>query len=366
MIQTDFCLNHADFSLDVRLELPSRGVTALFGPSGSGKSSFLRCLAGLSRPQRGKLSVNGVAWQDSERNFFLPPHRRPVGMVFQDAALFPHLTVEQNLAFATRRRKEAVDDLQSRQQLIELLGIGHLSNRRPDTLSGGEKQRVAIARALFSSPEILLLDEPLAALDDKRKAELLPYLDKLQRQLEIPVVYVSHSPQEVARLADHLVLLNNGSVAATGPVDELLPDILPDAGLPYVHEEDAFALLNGEVCEHAQEDFLSRITVGNHSLWVRQVERPAGSKIRLRVLARDVSITLHECHDSSILNILPAQVDNVIHTQEGVALVKLKLTGRDADNASLVARITLRSSRYLNLQPGRLVFAQIKAVAPLE
>lgn len=365
MIHADFCLRHPEFSLEVNLDLPARGVTALFGPSGSGKSSFLRCLAGLSRPQRGKLVVNGSAWQDDERKIFLPAYQRPVGMVFQDAALFPHLNVERNLAFATRRRKTISDDLPKRIHLIELLGIGHLVKRMPETLSGGEKQRVALARALFSQPQVLLLDEPLAALDEKRKAELLPYLDRLHQELEIPIVYVSHAPQEVARLADHLVLLKDGKVTAAGSATELLPEILPKFDLPYVHEEEAFSLLSGVVCDHAPEDFLTRITVGRHSLWVRRVHKPVGAEVRMRVLARDISIALHECHDSSILNILPAQIESLAHTQEGVVLVKLKLNGPD-ESAGLVARITMRSSRHLNLRPGQLVFAQIKAVAPLE
>ncbi|HTH93777.1 MAG TPA: ATP-binding cassette domain-containing protein, partial [Rhodocyclaceae bacterium] len=203
MIEADFALTLPGFELSTRVQLPSHGVTALFGPSGSGKSTMLRCLAGLARPE-GRLIVSGETWQDNKK--FLAPHQRPIGMVFQDSVLFPHLDVQQNLDFGAKRvRASHGSAALNSQNLIELLGIGHLLKRNTGKLSGGEKQRVAIARALFSRPQLLLLDEPLAALDAQRKAELLPYLDTLHRELKIPVVYVSHAPEEVARLADYIV-----------------------------------------------------------------------------------------------------------------------------------------------------------------
>ncbi|HEX5756043.1 MAG TPA: molybdenum ABC transporter ATP-binding protein, partial [Arenimonas sp.] len=219
-IAAKFALDWPGFALDVELALPARGVSALFGPSGSGKTTVLRCLAGLERA-RGAMRVGNEVWQDQAR--FLPTHRRPIGYVFQDAALFPHLSVLGNLRYGQRRSRDASSvDLK---QAIELLGIGDLLDRKPDTLSGGERQRVAIARALAVGPRLLLLDEPLAALDAARKREVLPYLETLHESLDIPVVYVSHSSDEVARLADHLVLLDAGRVRAQGPLLQLAADL---------------------------------------------------------------------------------------------------------------------------------------------
>jgi molybdate transport system ATP-binding protein len=352
MIEADFTLTLPGFELETQLMLPIHGVTALFGPSGSGKSTLLRCLAGLSRPQRGRLVVNGAIWQDSKT--FVPPHLRPVGMVFQDAALFPHLNVQQNLDFGARRsrNKSAGTD-----NLIELLGIGHLLTRRTDTLSGGEKQRVAIARALFSAPQLLLLDEPLAALDAQRKAELLPYLEALHRQLDIPVVYVSHSPEEVARLADHIVQLGNGRIIGSGPAMEVFPRL----ELPFTQQEGVFTLLAGSVHAQDEQDHLTQVDIGGHLLWVRRIAKPVGSPVRLRLLARDISLALDADHESSILNSLYVEVTGMEETEPGRMLIKLNLGG-----GTLLSRITTRSARALKLQLGQKVYAQIKGVAPLE
>jgi len=211
LIQARFRIEHPGFALALDLHLPGRGVTALFGHSGSGKTSCLRCFAGLDRPRDGYLRVNGELWQDSASGQFLAPHQRPIGYVFQDANLFPHLSVRRNLAFG-QQRIAAASRRVALEQALELLGIEHLLQRMPASLSGGERQRVAIARALLTSPRLLLMDEPLASLDLKRKQEVLPYLERLHQELEIPVLYVSHAPDEVARLADHLVLLENGQV----------------------------------------------------------------------------------------------------------------------------------------------------------
>jgi molybdate transport system ATP-binding protein len=271
MIEIDFQLDRPDFTLKPRLELPAHGVTALFGPSGAGKSTILRCLAGLERPQRGRLAVNGNVWQDDAQGIFVPPHERPVGMVFQDAALFPHLNVQQNLDFGRRRSPQTkqVDD-----GLIDLLGIRHLLKRNTDTLSGGEKQRVAIARALYSSPELLLLDEPLAALDAARKAELLPYLESLHEQLDIPVLYVSHAPVEVVRLADHIVLLEGGQVSQAGPAI----DVFPYLETLVQSKEAAFALLLGRIHAHDAGDHLSEVDLGGEKMWVRSIDKPVGQR----------------------------------------------------------------------------------------
>ncbi|HEY1181027.1 MAG TPA: molybdenum ABC transporter ATP-binding protein, partial [Rhodocyclaceae bacterium] len=323
MIEADFTLSLPGFSLEAKLELPIHGVTALFGPSGSGKSTLLRCLAGLSRPQRGRLVVNGEIWQDEDR--FLPPHKRPVGMVFQDAALFPHLNVRQNLAYGASRSKRgsrSVDTSKADDDLIELLGIGHLLERRTEMLSGGEKQRVAIARALFSAPKLLLLDEPLAALDGARKGELLLYLDQLHRQLDIPVVYVSHAPEEVARLSDHIVQLHDGRIQHSGSVMGVFPYLQQ----PLTHEEGIFTLLSGTIELHDSNDHLTQVSIGAHRLWVRYIDRPVGSPMRLRLLARDVSLSLDPgARESSILNTLRATVAGMEETAPGRTLVRLAL-----------------------------------------
>jgi molybdate transport system ATP-binding protein len=358
MIAADFKLTLAGFELETHVELPSRGVTALFGPSGSGKSTLLRCLAGLSRPQRGRLIVHDEIWQD-EKNF-VPPHQRPVGMVFQDAALFPHLSVQQNLDYGAKRsslgKKRKAPGTEN---LIELLGIGHLLQRRTEALSGGERQRVGIARALFSAPQMLLLDEPLAALDAQRKAELLPYLDQLHQQLDIPVIYVSHSPEEVARLADYIVQLDNGRIIRTGEAIDVFPSLLQPMGL----DEGVFTLLLATIELQDRHDFLTQVSVGQHKLWVRYIDRPIGSPVRLRLQARDISLSLNPAsRDSSILNTLQAEIAGLEETAPGRTLVKLKLN----DGPLLLSRITTRSAHALQLRLGQHIYAQIKGVAPLE
>ena len=360
MIEADFTLSLPGFELETQLNLPIHGVTALFGPSGSGKSTLLRCLAGLSRPQHGRLVVNGAVWQDDKH--FVPPHQRPVGMVFQDAALFPHLNVRQNLDYGARRSRRGNKTVNTRQaddDLIDLLGIGHLLERRTGMLSGGEKQRVAIARALFSAPELLLLDEPLAALDSARKGELLLYLDQLHRQLEIPVVYVSHAPEEVARLADHIVQLKDGRIQHSGPVMGIFPYLQQ----PLTHEEGIFTLLSGTIELHDSNDHLTQVSIGAHRLWVRYIDRPVGSPMRLRLLARDVSLSLDPgARESSILNTLSVEVAGLEETAPGRTLVRLALQ----DGPQLLSRITTRSARNLKLEVGQRIYAQIKGVAPLE
>ena len=354
MITGDFRHALGDFTLEVRFAVPARGVTALFGPSGCGKTTLLRCLAGLVRPQHGRLTVENEVWQDE--GHFLPPHRRPVGMVFQDTALFPHLDVRQNLDYGARRANALTD---GRDPLIELLGIGHLLSRHADTLSGGEKQRVAIARALFSAPRILLLDEPLAALDGQRKSELLPYLEALHQQLDIPVIYVSHAPEEVARLADHIVHLDRGRIVRAGPAIEIFPMLQ----LPFTHEESVFTLLAGTVELQDSNDYLTQVSIGTQRLWVRFIDKPIGSAVRLRLLARDVSLCLEPgTHGSSILNTLRVEVTGMKETSPGRTLVSLGLD----DGPEMLSRITTRSARALGLQPGQYVYAQIKGIAPLE
>ena len=353
-IHARFHIAHDGFALDVDLQLPGRGVSALFGASGSGKTTCLRAIAGLERAPGGYLGVNGEVWQDATRGLFVPTHQRPLGYVFQEASLFAHLTIRRNLEYGLKRVPESARKV-SLDHAVELLGIAPLLDRMPDKLSGGEKQRVAIARALATSPRLLLMDEPLAALDLKRKNEILPYLERLHDELEIPLIYVSHAPDEVARLADHLVVLEQGRVLASGPLSETLARL----DLPIRLGEDAGVVLQGEIAELDAAWHLARVAFAGGSLWVRDSSIAVGKQVRVRILARDISIALDTHPDSSILNVLPASVEQLADdTHPALALVRL-----NAGGVALVARITRRSAAKLDLRPGLKVWAQIKAVA---
>jgi molybdate transport system ATP-binding protein len=337
------------------VSLPGRGVTAFFGPSGSGKTTALRCVAGLVRAQSGRLQVAGDVWQDESSHVFLPTYRRPLGMVFQDAGLFPHLTVLGNLRYGMKRAG-AVRNSIDPDAILALLGIGDLLGRYPRHLSGGERQRVAIARALLTDPRLLLLDEPLAALDVKRKLEILPYLERLRDELDIPILYVSHSPDEVARLADHIVLLDAGKVVASGAIS----DVLTRIDLPFAFSEEAGVVFDVVVAESA--DGLTRLVSTAGDLIVARRLEPPGRKLRCQIHARDVSLTLTRHHDTTILNILPATVSDFAQTPiEGHVLVRLTM----ADGSGLLARITERSREELGVVEGRTLWAQVKAVALL-
>lgn len=354
-IQARFKLDWPGFTLDVDLDLPARGVTALFGHSGSGKTTLLRCIAGLERAPQGRLTVNGDVWQDDGQisGQWLPTHQRPLGYVFQEASLFPHLTVMGNLRYGLRRTSGAQQV--SLEQAIELLGIRPLLERKPDRLSGGERQRVGMARALALSPRLLLMDEPLAALDLKRKQEILPYLERLHRELEIPVLYVSHSPDEVARLADHIVVLDAGRTVAAGPLTETLARL----DLPIQLGEDVGVVLDAVVAERDEKWHLARVEFPGGSLWVRDGGHAPGQSVRVRILARDVSIALEQVASTSILNCLPATVDQLASDYHR-ALSLLRLT---VGPSPLLARLTQRSAVGLQLAPGKPVWVQIKAVA---
>jgi len=351
-IDARFKVTYPGFSLDVNLELPGQGVTALFGQSGSGKTTFLRCVAGLEKAAGGYLRVNGNLWQGE--GICLPVNCRPIGYVFQEANLFPHLSVENNLGYGLKRARQAIPGL-AMHQAVELLGIGHLLKRMPERLSGGERQRVAIARALLASPKLLLLDEPLAALDQERKNEILPYLERLRDELEIPVLYVSHSQDEVARLADHLVVLEGGNVIARGPLTEVLARI----DLPIRLGEDASVVLEAVVAERDEAWHLARVEFAGGSLWVRDKGIPTGHPVRIRILARDVSIAREKLTGTSLLNILSATVTGMgDDTHPAVALMRLTVGA-----SSIVARLTRRSAAALDLRSGNAVWIQIKAVA---
>jgi molybdate transport system ATP-binding protein len=358
-IQARLRLARDDFTLDVDLQLPGRGISALFGPSGSGKTSCLRCLAGLERAASAYIEVNGEIWEDSARGHFVAPHKRPVGYVFQEASLFPHLSVRGNLAFGWRR-VAARERKISQDQACQLLGINHLLERKPATLSGGEAQRVGIARALLSSPRLLLMDEPLAALDSARKREILPYLERLHDELDIPLVYVSHAQDEVARLADHLVLLEQGKALASGPIGQTLSRL----DLPLAQGEDAGVVLEGLVVGHDPHYGLFDLRLPGGDGPQLRIAHPGlqvGRTLRLKVQARDVSLALDADSASSILNRLPVYVrecraaDNPAHL----------LVNLDAGDNALLARITRYSADQLALRPGQRLWAQIKSVALL-
>jgi len=352
-IKARFGLNYGDFSLDVDLTLPSTGVSVLFGHSGSGKTTLLRCIAGLEHAAQGYLEINGRVWQDSERKVFLPTYKRPLGYVFQEANLFSHLTVLANLHYGLKRIKNNLG-LIKLNQTIDLLGIGHLLARMPSTLSGGERQRVAIARALALNPEILLMDEPLASLDFKRKQEILPYLSRLHQQLDIPVVYVTHSQQEVAQLADTLVILEEGRLLAAGPLAETQSRL----DLPLAQDREAATVWQVSIAEHEREFHLTRVTFDGGSLSLPLIDVPIATALRVQIYARDVSITLVKSSATSILNVLPAVISEITEGRDSQAVVQL-LIGQQL----LLAHITRKSLSLLGLQIGMSVFVQIKGTS---
>jgi len=354
-VQLDRGAHLGKFVLDADLDLPGHGVSALFGHSGSGKTTLLRILAGLERAPGAHVVVGDETWQDDARGVYVPTHRRGIGYVFQEASLFEHLDVRANLEFGLKRLPRGARRFDIG-PVTDLLGIGHLLDQRPATLSGGERQRAAIARTLLASPRLLLMDEPLAALDMKRKQEILPYLERLHDELALPVVYVSHSADEVARLADYLVVLEQGRVLASGP----LADTLARLDLAANFEDDAGVMIETVLTER-DADGLSHLAFPGGVLLVGRRDAAIGSRVRCRIHARDVSLALERPRGSSITNILPAVVDAVgPAATPGQVLVRLKI-----GETLLLARITERSRRELAVEPGCALWAQVKAVALL-
>ena len=342
-----------DFRLDAAFE-SGGGLTALFGRSGSGKTSLVNAIAGLIRPTRGHIVVDGEVLTDTASGVFVPARRRHVGYVFQEGRLFPHLTVRQNLLyghwFASRRGRAGEIE-----QVIELLGLGDLLGRRPANLSGGEKQRVAIGRALLANPRLLVMDEPLASLDEERKTEILPYIERLRDEFAIPIVYVSHAIAEVTRLATTIVVISEGRVAAIGPTAEIMGrmDLLPLTG-----RAEAGAILNTRIAEHDVRFGLTTLRSAAGDLRVPYIDMRLGAQLRVRIRARDVMIALEPPRGLSALNILPGTVAE-IGEAEG-ASVEMRL---DCGGEALIARLTKRSVETLGLVPGRQVYAVIKSIA---
>ena len=354
MLEVDIEHNLADFLLDIHFRA-DRGLIALFGRSGAGKTSVVNAIAGLLRPRRGRIVIDGSVLLDTEQGIYLPTYRRRAGYVFQEGRLFPHLTVRQNLLFgrwfapARERRAANLDDV------VDLLGIAPLLDRRPGRLSGGEKQRVAIGRALLASPRLLLMDEPLASLDARRKDEILPYLERLRDEAAVPIVYVSHSIAEVTRLATTIVLISDGRVHAVGPVQEVMgrADIYPLAG-----RFEAGAVLAVRIAAHDSRWNLTQLTGKFGNLIVPRLDAPVGTALRVRIRARDVILAVTRPTGISALNVLAAEVEQLVPIEEGALEVQLRLGGE-----RLLARVTRRSGEALGLASGSPVFAVIKTVA---
>lgn len=348
----NFSLQLAHFQLRLEFDLPGRGVTAIFGSSGSGKTTLLRCIAGLERA-RGSLTVNGSCWQDTTNRFFLPTHQRALGYVFQEASLFEHLSVKRNLEYGLIRIPNQYSRV-AKQDVVELLGIEHLLSRTTDRLSGGEKQRVAIARALLTSPKLLLMDEPLSALDSQSKAEILPYLEKLHQELSIPVLYITHAIQEVMRLADYMLVMNQGKILSQGSLSEVLTQV----DLSLAHAEDAGSVVDAKVVGYDEPFHITYLEFNGGRFSIFHDNLAIGQTVRVRVLARDVSLALDGKHHSSILNVFSAEITDLVMESPGQVLVKLAI-----QDTTLLARISLKSSSLLKLHIGMTVFACVKSVA---
>jgi molybdate transport system ATP-binding protein len=348
-------MQRTDFKVDAEFTIPAKGVLGIFGHSGSGKTTLLRCVAGLEKGVKGRIEVNGETWLDDSKN--ISSQQRNIGYIFQESRLFPHLTVAKNLVYGANRssvRRSVNGTSIDHEHLLELLNIQHLLDRYPFQLSGGEKQRVAIGRALLKNPQMLLLDEPLASLDEKRKQEILPFLDKLHEELSVPMLYVSHSMEEVSRLCDHLLVMEQGVIKFSGSIRDAL--ISPES--PLATAENSMALLEGNVSKQEKDFQLSTVHTVNGNAFQVQGVLPIGQHVRLRVQASDVSLTRTAAIDSSILNIIEGVVVAIIEQQGAHVLLQL-----DINNDILLARITGKSYRLLNLGVNQKVFVQIKAVS---
>ena len=352
MIECKIKIHLDGFILDANFSIPDRGITVVFGASGSGKTTLLRAIAGLEKSDDGYLKAGDSVWQNGKN--FLATHKRQIGYVFQDAALFEHLDVKGNLGYVIKRTTGLKEDFI--ESIFNLLDIKALLNRTTSQLSGGERQRVAIARALLTHPKILLLDEPLSALDLKRKNEILPYLDSIHNDLEIPILYVTHSHDEMSRLADHLLLIEDGNIMGNGPVNDMLTRL----DMPLSHGGDAVSIIEAKVMGHDTEFNLMHLEFSGGQFVVPDNDLPVQTKVRVRVAARDVSLTKSKQVDTSILNIFPAIVQEMVTEGEAQVMVRLEIK-----ETILLACITRKSSSKLGLEKGKEVFVQVKSVAIL-
>jgi molybdate transport system ATP-binding protein len=349
-------LARGEFKLTADATIEGTGVTAVYGRSGSGKTTLLRCIAGLEK-STGSLRVNGEVWQSE--SFFLKAHERAVGYVFQQPSLLPHLTVDANLLYGFNRVKEHERKLDF-VKVLTLLGLAKLRLRLPHQLSGGQQQRVAIAQALLTSPRLLLLDEPLSSLDPESKDEITPYIEKLTKTFDIPALYVSHSSQEVARIAENMLLLDHGKLIAQGTVNQLFTD----TALPLAHREDACTMLVGKVTAQDNEFHLCTLTAPGGEIALSRGKLPLGSSVRIQIFARDVSLALSRPKDSSIQNILEGRIISIHDTSDPAqSLVQLELKDASSHRQYMLSRITRRSAATLKLRPGMAAYILVKSVA---
>ena len=345
--------SRGSFVVNVDTTISTQGITALFGSSGSGKTTLLRVIAGLEKTTNSEIVFNGKTWQNAG-SIFIPAHLREIGYVFQEANLFPHLTVESNLAYGFKRQKNERAVVRY-QDVVELLNLNDFLTRSPQHLSGGQKQRVAIGRALLSQPQLLLMDEPLASLDEASKQEIIPYLEKIHETINIPIIYVSHSVEEIARIADQIVLIDKGAVLAQGEINEMLTR----EDLPLAHLNEACAVINGWVDSHDDDHHLSYVSVGDYKLAVSKTTRPINSDVRIRIIARDVSLALEKNFNSTIHNIFPATINKISSSYyPGKLIVQL-----DTGQFTILSQITKLSSKRLKLKTGQTVWAQVKSAA---
>ncbi|EPO1790395.1 molybdenum ABC transporter ATP-binding protein ModC [Cronobacter turicensis] len=349
MLELNFTQVLGKHRLTVNETLPGSGITAVFGVSGAGKTSLINAISGLTRPQHGRIALNDRVLSDTETDTFLPPEKRRIGYVFQDARLFPHYKVRGNLKYGMAKEMASQFD-----KLVTLLGIEPLLDRLPGTLSGGEKQRVAIGRALLTAPELLLLDEPLASLDVPRKRELLPYLQRLAREINIPMLYVSHSLEEILHLADKVLVLEQGEVKAFGSLEDIWGSSVMHPWLP---PEQQSSVLKVTVLEHHPHYAMTALALGDQHLWVNRLEKPLQTALRIRIQASDVSLVLQPPLQSSIRNILRARVAQC-YDDNGQVEVQLEVGSR-----TLWARISPWARDELAIKPGLWLYAQIKSVS---
>lgn len=349
MIEFKLNISKGSFNLDVESSIPSQGVTALFGPSGCGKTTFLRALCGLDKAEGSYVKIDNEIWQDKTQ--FIPVHKRSLGFVFQEGNLFPHLSIRKNLEYGFKRIQSEKKNIDFK-ETVNLLGLSKHLEKMPNELSGGEKQRVAIARALLTSPKLLVLDEPLTGLDQKSKSEILPFLSNLIKTLKIPVLYVSHDTSEIAQFADHVILLGNGKIEASGKVEDIF---LKSSSLN--SEPNAETVIETTLKEHDEKYLLSTLTFPGGNFYVSKVNFEPGQKVRLRILAKSVSLTLNKPEDTSILNIISGEITEI--TEINGARMNIKISAGDI---SILSHITKKSAEALNLEIGKKVFAQIKSV----
>lgn len=349
MLSLNFIQQQGDHRLTIDLHIPAKGITAIFGVSGAGKTSLINAISGLTQPQHGRIQLRDRVLFDAEQQISLPPEKRRIGYVFQDARLFPHYRVRGNLQYGMAPAMKAQFDT-----LVSLLGLAPLLSRFPLSLSGGEKQRVAIGRALLTAPDMLLLDEPLASLDLPRKRELMPYLQKLAKQVDIPMLYVSHSLEEILHLADNVLMLDNGNVKAFGPLERVWSS---SAMRPWLPVSELSSVLRVQVLEQHPDYPMTALSLGDQHIWVSRVNQPLKTPLRIRIASADVSLALQPPHNSSIRNILPAQVVELVEVGDQVE-VKLRI-----GISELWARITPWARDELGIRPDQWLYAQIKSVS---